>query len=136
MPARPGSPGPDVLLGEASRPPHVWLEDLQRAKAEAVKGQRVKITISDIVDRANDPKATSLEPTSPRSVEACLRLGIEPSELRYISQDAFLHLEHGDKELADIAYKHCETVRQERLAALVEERKQVIEDEEHGGRGG
>jgi hypothetical protein len=34
------------------------------------------------------------------------------SELRYISQDAFLHLEHGDKELADIAYKHCETVRQ------------------------
>lgn len=85
------------------------------AQAEAVKGQRVKITISDIVDRANgqflatclyfmpsllevlcsctcpvrfcpggvcvlaaDPKAGSLEPTSPRSVEACLRLGIEP----------------------------------------------------------
>ncbi|KAL3161160.1 hypothetical protein ABBQ38_009531 [Trebouxia sp. C0009 RCD-2024] len=131
---RPASPGPDVLLGEASRPPHVWLEDLQRAKAEAFKGQRVKITISDIVDRANDPKAGSLEPTSPRSVEACLRLGIEPSELRYISSDAFLHLEHGDKELADIAYNHCETVRQERLAALVEERKQVIEDEEHGGK--
>ena len=34
------------------------------------------------------------------------------SELRYISSDAFLHLEHGDKELADIAYNHCETVRQ------------------------
>ena len=34
------------------------------------------------------------------------------SELRYISQDAFLHIEHGDRELADIAYKHCETVRQ------------------------
>lgn len=79
------------------------------AQAEAFKGQRVKITISDIVDRANgkcstavcelvtediwqtlsklsnitrartaDPKAGSLEPTSPRSVEACLRLGIEP----------------------------------------------------------
>ena len=40
------------------------------------------------------------------------------SELRYISPDAFLHLEHGDKELADIAYNHCETVRQVCTMAL------------------
>lgn len=40
------------------------------------------------------------------------------SELRYISADAFLHLEHGDRELADIAHKHCETVRQVKSAAL------------------
>lgn len=40
------------------------------------------------------------------------------SELRYISSDAFLHLEHGDKELADIAYNHCETVRQVCFTAL------------------
>lgn len=40
------------------------------------------------------------------------------SELRYISSDAFLHLEHGDKELADIAYNHCETVRQVCFMAL------------------
>ena len=50
---------------------------------------------------------------------ACVTMGlpatlqpVQCSELRYISQDAFLHLEHGDRELAEIAYKHCETVRQ------------------------
>lgn len=41
------------------------------------------------------------------------------SELRYISQDAFLHLEHGDRELAEIAYKHCEAVRQVRSSQLI-----------------
>lgn len=111
----------------------MWLEDLQRAKAEALRGDRNKVTISDVIERANDPRSGSLEPTSPRSVEACLRLGVEPSELRHVPMEWFLHVEHGDHELADIAYKHCETIRTERLAALVEERKHVIEEEEHGG---
>ena len=39
--------------------------------------------------------------------------------MRYISQDAFLHLEHGDRELAEIAYKHCETVRQVSLILVI-----------------
>ena len=65
-----------------------------------------------------DPRSGSLEPTSPRSVEACLRLGVEPSELRHVPMEWFLHVEHGDHELADIAYKHCETIRTVRLAAV------------------
>lgn len=51
-------------------------------------------------------------------MEACLRLGVEPSELRHVPMEWFLHVEHGDHELADIAYKHCETIRTVRLAAV------------------
>ena len=65
-----------------------------------------------------DPRSGSLEPTSPRSVEACLRLGVEPSELRHVPMEWFLHVEHGDHELADIAYKHCETIRTVGFAAV------------------
>ena len=53
----------------------------------------------------------SLEPTSPRSVEACLRLGIEPSELHFMPMDVFL-ARFRDRELAEIACSHHETVRQ------------------------
>ncbi len=53
----------------------------------------------------------SLEPTSSRSVEACLRLGIEPSELHFMPLDIFL-ARFRERDLADIAYTHHETVRQ------------------------
>ncbi|CAL8467586.1 g7124 [Coccomyxa elongata] len=71
----------------------------------------------------------SLEPTSPRSVEACLRLGIEPSELHYMPLEVFAH-QFGDKEFAQIAYSHHERVRQGRLEALVEERKVITSTDE------
>lgn len=97
----------------------------------------VKLTISDIIDRCNgeaptvstsrtlvaleswhtslvspDPKVTgNVEPTSPRSVDACLRLGIEPDELKFITKQHFLkNLE--DPDLAELAFKHHETIRQ------------------------
>ena len=55
----------------------------------------------------------SLEPTSPRSVEACLRLGIEPGSLRYRPPDAFQATgQAGD--LAELAYNFKEAVRQAR----------------------
>lgn len=59
-----------------------------------------------------DPHATgSVEPTSPRSVETCLHLGIEPCELKFISKQHFLK-NLGDNDLAELAFKHHETVRQ------------------------
>lgn len=47
---------------------------------------------------AADPRALgSLEPTSPRSVEACLRLGIEPASLQFRPLETFqLSREAGD----------------------------------------
>ena len=55
----------------------------------------------------------SLEPTSPRSVEACLRLGIEPASLRYRPPNAF-QLSGQASDLADLAYRFNEAVRQAR----------------------
>lgn len=61
---------------------------------------------------STDPKGSgSLEPTSPRSVEACLRLGIEPAELRFIPLDKFFAEEH-DTELAQLAFQHVDKIRQ------------------------
>ena len=59
-----------------------------------------------------DPRGSgSLEPTSPRSVEACLRLGIEPAELRFIPLEKFMLEEH-DAELAQLAFQHVDKIRQ------------------------
>ncbi len=44
-------------------------------------------------------------------MEACLQLGIEPCELKYISKQHFLK-NLGDNDLAELAFKHHETVRQ------------------------
>lgn len=67
---------------------------------------------------AADPRGLgSLEPTSPRSVEACLRLGIEPGSLRYRPLDAF-QLSGQAADLAELAYSFNEAVRQARHPTL------------------
>ncbi len=67
---------------------------------------------------AADPRALgSLEPTSPRSVEACLRLGIEPASLQFRPLETFqLSREAGD--LAQLAFNFNEAVRQARLDTI------------------
>ena len=65
---------------------------------------------TDILHPADPTGKGSLEPTSPRSVEACLRLGIEPSELHFIPMEVFV-ARFREKDLAEIAYNHHETVR-------------------------
>ena len=41
------------LPSNSSREAYVWLQDLKRAKAECATGQRSKLTVADIVERAN-----------------------------------------------------------------------------------
>ncbi|KAK9830997.1 hypothetical protein WJX81_006970 [Elliptochloris bilobata] len=129
----PEQPVHDMASPEAAaRQPRAWLTELQRAKEEAVRGTRPKVTIADVCERANDPRPLgSLEPTSPRSVEACLRLGIEPESLRYRPLDAFL-LSSQASDLAELAFNFNEAVRQERLTALVEERQRVLAEDDRG----
>ena len=50
-------------------------------------------------------------------MEACLRLGIEPSELHFMPMDIFLN-RFKDRELAEIAYTHHETMRQVCIPAI------------------
>ena len=82
------------------------------AQDEATKGLRVKVTLLDIADRAKDPKyADNLMPTSPRSVESCLRLGIDPSMLEHRPYEHFLKQER-DADLAQLAFNYEERLRQ------------------------
>lgn len=60
-----------------------------------------------------DPNApeTSLIPTSPRSVEACFRMGVDPVELQYHPPDYFKRPGE-DEDIARLRYEKNETVRQ------------------------
>lgn len=79
---------------------------------EATKGLRPKVTLLDIADRAADPKYYgNLCPTSPRSVEACLRLGIDPNSLAQRPLDFYLKRER-DADLAKLAFDYEERLRQ------------------------
>jgi hypothetical protein len=55
--------------------------------------------------------AARLLPTSPRSVEACLRMGIDPDTLRYRAFEHFLRCNR-DPALARLEYEHEEAMRQ------------------------
>ncbi len=54
---------------------------------------------------------SQLIPTSPKSIEACFRLGLDPTELVFKPVNAFkLHEETED--LSQIRYEHHEKLRQ------------------------
>ena len=69
--------------------------------------------------------SSSVEPTSPRSVDACLQLGIEPCELKFIPQHHFLK-NLGDADLADLAFKHHESTRQVSLYKLLSQALLIV----------
>lgn len=67
-----------------------------------------------------------LIPTSPKSIEACLRLGVDPLELAFRPASAFKKPGESE-ELGQLRFQHFEQLRQERLKALLEERKKLVE---------
>ncbi len=68
--------------------------------------------------------------TLPPVLQACLRLGIDPSTLVHRPYEHFLRQERSP-ELAKLAFEHEEKLRQDRLHALVEERRR-LEDAARG----
>lgn len=60
-----------------------------------------------------DPNASSsvLIPTSPKSIEACFRLGIDPLELAYKPLPMFKKAEESE-ELTQLRFQHHEQLRQ------------------------
>lgn len=111
------------------RPAEVWLSDLTRAKAEGASGSKTKTSLQDILERINDPNAPeqALIPNSPRSVEACFRLGIDPVELQFHPIEYYQRVGE-DHEVAEIRYEKCENARQERIRSLIDERKFLIDN--------
>ena len=66
---------------------------------------------------------------SPRSLESCLRQGIDPSELKPIKVDVFIQEEQeltGLKEVVVCKFEHYEERRQEKLMLARQERDLII----------
>lgn len=59
-----------------------------------------------------------LLPTSPKSIEACFRLGIDPLELAFKPQTAFKKPGESD-ELVNMRFQHHEQLRQVRRVQCV-----------------
>ena len=118
-------------MGEDRQPPHQWLAELERIKAaqQAGDSSRPKVTILDLADRAADPTHGGKLPlpTSPRSIEACLHLGIDPATLAYKSLEYFGRKER-DATLAQVEFEHHVTQRKERLRQLIAERRRLEEE--------
>ncbi|KAF5839745.1 hypothetical protein DUNSADRAFT_18746 [Dunaliella salina] len=91
------------------RPAMVWLTELQKAKAEGGTTTKPKITVQDLLERINDPNAPeqALIPTSPRSVQACFRLGVDPVDLQEGSESfrvrSFVVLEVIDRSVPHVS---------------------------------
>ena len=72
---------------------------------------------------------------SPRSLNACLRLGIEISELYKISMDDFKQkypdVRYLDKELLELRYKGENDFRKKTAEQAKEERNKIIEEEKN-----
>lgn len=86
---------------------------MPRRKNQTI-GRRRTITRGNLrrkVSCLTDAKHPKLELTSPRSVEACLHLGIEPSDLIFRNLDYYQKQEH-DPELAALAFEFHESTRQ------------------------
>ena len=72
--------------------------------------------------------------TSPRSLEACKRRGIDPSELVERPEEVFLKgkITKAEKEIAKQQYKHYEERRLAKVLEVQEERSRILEEEKAG----
>lgn len=102
----------DRCNGNTSKPFKDMVREVQRAAGGCQKEEIAPSSFSKFRLFCADPTAAgSVEPTSPRSVDACLRLGIEPYELKFIPKEQF-HKNLEDTDLAELAFKHHEGIRQ------------------------
>ena len=72
--------------------------------------------------------------SSPRSLEACNQLGIEPSELYYYSFQDYIAMHpemmNLDKEIQQYRYDHMEKYRLESINCVKEQRNKIIEEQD------
>eukprot|EP00761_Pharyngomonas_kirbyi_P014074 gb/GECH01014104.1/.p1 GENE.gb/GECH01014104.1/~~gb/GECH01014104.1/.p1 ORF type:complete len:743 (+),score=255.34 gb/GECH01014104.1/:1-2229(+) len=84
-------------------------------------------TLEDYIGEVDNPEEIKL--TSPRSIEACLRTGINPKEL--IHKPRHLFEERGvPSHIAELRFEYYESRRNEKLEEALEARRQVAEEQE------
>ena len=102
----------------------------EESKEEPEENEKKKKLIS--VDNANFSKKSQLL-NSPRSLEACLHLGVDPTELYQLNMNEFKkkypEVKGLDKDLLKFRYESEEKFRKETINQVKEERKIIIESE-------
>lgn len=87
------------------------------------------VTIIEVAERCQDPSARgpTIRPSSPRSVEALLRSGIDPEDLVH-KPLSFFKGKTEDTELAQESFSFFEDGRQKRLEEVKALRQTLIDD--------
>ncbi|KAJ7515958.1 hypothetical protein O6H91_22G036100 [Diphasiastrum complanatum] len=113
--------------------PDIWTQRMLKAckdagdakKYRTPRDRNKKMFALDDLEEATDP---DMKLSSPRSLQACLHLGIDPSEVVFRPPDAYT--ERGlMKELQQLKFEHHEVQRKEKLRRLKEERSCIIKKE-------
>ncbi|KAI5054891.1 hypothetical protein GOP47_0030036 [Adiantum capillus-veneris] len=125
-------PGPTPVYEPCPIPPDIWTSKMLyvwKAAVEDTKESRRKklITTDDLAKHGENEKVLKL--TSPRSIQACLHLGIDPNELAYRPVSAFqdkglLH------EFQVLKFEHNEKLRKDKIQKLQAERTRIIQKQE------
>eukprot|EP00210_Caulerpa_lentillifera_P000637 g616.t1 len=116
---------------ECKRSAYDWLECLQTAKVDVQSNTKLKRTVGDVVERLNGIEAAGKYtedciPTSPRSIEACLRLGIDPIDL--VHKPLVVFQQHdADTDIAQFRYEQSEQLRKDLIQQLVSERQKLLD---------
>lgn len=75
--------------------------------------------------------------SSPRSIKACKRVGVEPRELFFMDFQTFKsvnpEVRNLNKEVQNLRYEHYEKLRQDTVNAVKEERQKIIEEQKNLG---
>ncbi|KAH7289248.1 hypothetical protein KP509_31G066200 [Ceratopteris richardii] len=124
-------PGPTPVYEPCPIPPDLWTSKMLyvwKAAVEDTKDSKKKklITIDTLAKHGENEKVLKLN--SPRSIQACLELGVDPGNLVYRPVSAFqgkglLH------EFQVMKYEHHEKLRKEKIQKLQAERNRIIQKE-------
>jgi len=109
----------DIITATVDQPPNYDKQEAPPAKGKP--GARGKAQ-----EESEKPEIQkNLRPSSPRSLKACLKLGIDPSEVVYRPIHSFLCK---NAELQAIAYEKYESLRREKLNSLKETRQELVNE--------
>ncbi|CAM6101112.1 unnamed protein product [Calypogeia fissa] len=113
-------------------PPDRWADQMLKTWKIATYNKAAKAVDRPVtVDDVDKPGSTEVL-NSPRSLQACLYLGIDPVELIHRPLDDFL--ERGlSPALTELKYNFYENTRLEKVQRLREERQKIINEHNDGG---
>lgn len=90
----------------------------------------MEATLSILTFESGEVGGTPGVITSPRSLEACLRLGYDPKDLLPVPNEAFSKDRDGKRKLTPeehkIKYEHFESKRKEQIRAIKEMREAIV----------